>query len=68
MSECFQKFGTTEEQDKAREEWFATREDRKRQNREEEVKRKQEYTFNKEWWERYEKERKEKERLETITK
>lgn len=41
---------TQEEQDRAREEWFATRELRRQEREEKEKKRKEAEKFHREWW------------------
>ena len=52
MNGCMVRHATQEEADRAREEWFALRGERKREaDRREEVKKRQE-EFHREWWER----------------
>lgn len=41
---------TLQEQDAAREEWFATRLERQREREEREKKRKEQERFHREWW------------------
>jgi COX assembly protein 1 len=41
---------TLEEQDRAREEWFLTRDQRKRERAEEQEKIKEKKKFHREWW------------------
>ena len=50
MNTCMIQYATREEQDRSREEWFATRDDRKREKEEKEAKRKLNNEFHKEWW------------------
>ncbi|KAB2576117.1 hypothetical protein BFW01_g7105 [Lasiodiplodia theobromae] len=50
MNNCMVAHATQEEQDRAREEWFATRELRKREREEKERKRIEQEKFHREWW------------------
>lgn len=50
MNNCMVAHATQEEQDRAREEWFATRELRKREREEKERKRVEQEKFHREWW------------------
>ncbi|OMP82582.1 hypothetical protein BK809_0006892 [Diplodia seriata] len=50
MNTCMVAHATQEEQDRAREEWFATRELRKREREEKERKRVEQEKFHREWW------------------
>jgi COX assembly mitochondrial protein 1 len=50
MNNCMLQFATREEQDRAREQWFATRELRKKEKEEKERKKKEQEEFHKEWW------------------
>ncbi|EOD47866.1 hypothetical protein GTA08_BOTSDO09826 [Neofusicoccum parvum] len=50
MNNCMVQHATQEEQDLAREEWFATRELRKREREEKERKRIEQEKFHREWW------------------
>ncbi|KAF2090911.1 hypothetical protein K490DRAFT_53844 [Saccharata proteae CBS 121410] len=50
MNSCMVIYATQEEQDAAREEWFATRELRKREREEKEKKRLEQEKFHREWW------------------
>ncbi|KAI9817123.1 MAG: hypothetical protein M1827_001235 [Pycnora praestabilis] len=62
MNSCMVSHATQEEQDKAREEWFATRDERKRIREEKERKRKEQEKFHNEWWGLDQKDKGEKER------
>ena len=50
MNSCMVLHATQQEQDAAREEWFATRDVRARQREEKEKKRKEQEKFYREWW------------------
>lgn len=50
MNSCMVLHATQQEQDAAREEWFATRDVRARQRDEKEKKRKEQEKFHREWW------------------
>ncbi len=50
MNGCMVGHATREEQDLARAEWFATRDERRREREEKEVKRKEQERFYREWW------------------
>ncbi len=50
MNSCMVEHATQQEQDAAREEWFATRDVRARQREEKEKKRKEQEKFHREWW------------------
>lgn len=50
MNSCMVVHATQQEQDAAREEWFATVDVRARQREEKEKKRKEQEKFHREWW------------------
>ena len=50
MNTCMIAHAGQHEHDAAREEWFATSEDRARQRLEKEKKRKEQEKFHREWW------------------
>ena len=50
MNNCMVSHATQEEQDAAREEWFATRDKRAREREEKERRKKQQEKFHREWW------------------
>ncbi|GAM87419.1 hypothetical protein ANO11243_054430 [Dothideomycetidae sp. 11243] len=50
MNTCMLQFATQDEQDRAREEWFATRDLRRRERELKEEKRKEQEKFHREWW------------------
>ncbi|KAI9785986.1 MAG: hypothetical protein M1839_008252 [Geoglossum umbratile] len=50
MNSCMIMYATQQEQDAAREEWFATRLERQRQREEKERKRVEQEKFHREWW------------------
>ena len=50
MNSCMIQYATQEEKDAAREEWFATREQRALERKAKEEKRKEQEAFNNEWW------------------
>lgn len=50
MTSCMTSYATQEEQDAAREEWFATIDVRIRQREEDEKKRKEQDKLRREWW------------------
>lgn len=50
MNRCFRKFGTQDEQDRARKEWFLNLGQRKQKLDQEEVDRKENEKKLKEWW------------------
>jgi COX assembly protein 1 len=50
MNSCMMQFATMEEQDRAREEWFATRDQRRRERELKEEKRKEAEKMHREWW------------------
>lgn len=50
MNTCMLQFATQAEQDAAREEWFATRDLRRRERELKEEKRKEQEKFHREWW------------------
>ena len=50
MNSCMIAHATQEEQDAARQEWFATRLDRKREREEQERRRIEQEKFHREWW------------------
>lgn len=50
MNSCMVAHATQEEQDRAREEWFATRDFRRKEREEKEAKRKEQEKFHREWW------------------
>ncbi|KAF2401713.1 hypothetical protein EJ06DRAFT_528867 [Trichodelitschia bisporula] len=50
MNSCMIAHATQEEQDRARQEWFATREKRRQEREEKEKKRLEQEKFHREWW------------------
>jgi COX assembly mitochondrial protein 1 len=50
MNSCMIMYATQQEQDAAREEWFATRLERQKQREEKEKKRIEQEKFHREWW------------------
>ncbi|KAI9805840.1 MAG: hypothetical protein M1825_000454 [Sarcosagium campestre] len=50
MNACMMQHATVEEQDKAREEWFATRQQRRREREEKELRRQEAERKHREWW------------------
>jgi len=50
MNTCMVKHATQEEQDRAREEWFATRDQRKKEREQKERRRIEQEKFHREWW------------------
>ena len=50
MNSCMMQYATMEEQDRAREEWFATRDSRRKEREIKEEKRKEAEKFHREWW------------------
>jgi len=50
MNSCMVSHATQQEQDAAREEWFATMDLRARQRVEKEAKKKEQEKFHREWW------------------
>lgn len=50
MNSCMNSHATREEQDAAREEWFANMGERKRLREEKEKKKKEQEKFHREWW------------------
>ncbi|KAK5113971.1 hypothetical protein LTR62_003094 [Meristemomyces frigidus] len=50
MNVCMMKYATQDEQDAAREEWFATMDKRREEREVKEVKRKEDEKFWREWW------------------
>ncbi|KAH8813277.1 cytochrome c oxidase biogenesis protein Cmc1 like-domain-containing protein [Xylogone sp. PMI_703] len=50
MNNCMIKYATQEEQDAAREEWFATRLRRQREREAKEARRIEQEKFHREWW------------------
>lgn len=50
MNSCMNSHATREEQDAAREEWFANMGERKRLREEKETKKKEQEKFHREWW------------------
>ena len=50
MNGCMIAHASQREQDAAREEWFATRDERIRQRQEKEIKKKEQEKFHREWW------------------
>lgn len=49
MNTCMLQFATQAEQDAAREEWFATRDLRRKEREDKEEKRKEQEKFHREW-------------------
>ena len=52
MNTCMLRFANQAEQDAARAEWFATRDDRRREREAKEARRVVQERFHREWWER----------------
>ena len=52
MNNCMMLYATQAEQDAAREEWFATMDERRRERERKEAKRKEDEKFWKEWWDK----------------
>jgi COX assembly protein 1 len=50
MNSCMAVHATAEEQDRAREEWFVTMEERRKKREEKELKRREQEQFHREWW------------------
>lgn len=50
MNTCMVKYATQEEQDRAREEWFATRDQRRAEREAKEKRRQEQEKFHREWW------------------
>ncbi|KAL8813327.1 MAG: hypothetical protein Q9200_000348 [Gallowayella weberi] len=50
MSNCMKSHASQEEQDAARQEWFATIDDRRKEREAKEVRRKEQEKFHREWW------------------
>jgi COX assembly protein 1 len=50
MNSCMKQYATQDEQDRAREEWFTTRDKRKLEREQKEERRKQQEAFHREWW------------------
>ena len=50
MNSCMAVHATVEEQDRAREQWFTTMEERRRKREEKEQKRQEQEQFHREWW------------------
>lgn len=50
MNTCMIQYATQGEQDAAREEWFATRDVRRKEREAKEEKRKEQEKFHREWW------------------
>ncbi|KAF2435367.1 hypothetical protein EJ08DRAFT_645668 [Tothia fuscella] len=50
MNSCMVQYATQDEQDRAREEWFATRDVRKKEREDKETRRKEQEAFHREWW------------------
>lgn len=50
MNTCMIQYATQDEQDAAREEWFATRDLRRKEREAKEEKRKEQEKFHREWW------------------
>ena len=50
MNTCMMQYATQEEQDAAREEWFATMDKRREERERKEEKRKQDEVFWRDWW------------------
>lgn len=50
MNTCMNKYATQAEQDAARNEWFATRDQRRKERELKEEKRKEQEKFHREWW------------------
>lgn len=57
MNGCMVRHATPDEEDRAREDWFALRGERKRETERREQVRKRQEDFHREWWEREEEER-----------
>ncbi|WPB03979.1 uncharacterized protein RHO25_008623 [Cercospora beticola] len=52
MNNCMMLYATQAEQDAAREEWFATMDERRKEREVKEAKRKQDEKFWREWWDK----------------
>lgn len=52
MNTCMMQYATQDEQDAAREEWFATMDLRRKEREEKEEKRKMDEVFWREWWDK----------------
>jgi COX assembly mitochondrial protein 1 len=50
MNGCMMAHATREEQDRAREEWFITREKRRKEREEKQAKRKEQEKFHHDYW------------------
>ncbi|KIW02192.1 uncharacterized protein PV09_06349 [Verruconis gallopava] len=50
MNSCMMRYATLEEQDRAREEWFATRDQRRKERELKEEKRKEAERIHRQWW------------------
>lgn len=50
MNTCMLQFANQAEQDTARDEWFATRDVRKKEREDKEERRKEQEKFHREWW------------------
>lgn len=50
MNTCMLQYANQAEQDAARDEWFATRDERRREREAKEEKRKEQEKFHREWW------------------
>lgn len=50
MNTCMLQFANQAEQDAARDEWFATRDERRREREVKEEKRIEQEKFHREWW------------------
>ncbi|KAI6251030.1 hypothetical protein HI914_00334 [Erysiphe necator] len=68
MNKCMLSYATPEEQDAAREEWFALRLQRQIEREKKEERRKEQEKFHREWWGLPPNERESKEGLEIIKK
>ena len=61
MNTCMIQFATQAEQDAAREEWFSTMDQRRKERELKEEKRKEQEKFHREWWAKEGEGKKEKE-------
>jgi len=52
MNTCMMKYANQGEQDAARQEWFATMDQRREEREKKEVKRKEDEKFWREWWDK----------------
>ena len=52
MNTCMNQYALQDEQDAAREEWFATMDQRRKQREDKEEKRKMDEVFWREWWDK----------------